>query len=99
MKLIFDNNTWSLVELPHGHYAIGLKWVYMVKCDENGGIIMSKAYLIAKGYIQHPNIDIEEVLSPIACLGSVWLLLAIMALYGWSIHDMDVKSTFLNGEL
>jgi hypothetical protein len=30
---IRDNKTWSLAELPHGHRAIGLKWVYKVKCD------------------------------------------------------------------
>lgn len=36
---IRDNKTWSLVELPRGHRAIGLKWVYKVKRDENGNII------------------------------------------------------------
>ena len=38
MKLICDNQTWSLVELPKGHRAIGLKWVYKDKDDENGNI-------------------------------------------------------------
>lgn len=39
MKSITDNNTWDLVELPRGHHAIGLKWVYKVKRDENGDIM------------------------------------------------------------
>ena len=51
MKSIRDNDTWLLVELPSGHCAIILKWVYKLKHDENGGIIMSKALLIAKGYV------------------------------------------------
>ena len=51
MKSIRDNDTWSLVELPRGHHAIGLKWVYKVKRDENDGIIKYKARLVAKGYV------------------------------------------------
>jgi transposase InsO family protein len=39
---IRDNNTWSLAELPHGHRAIGLKWVYKVKRDENDNIVKYK---------------------------------------------------------
>jgi hypothetical protein len=52
MESIHDNKTWSLVELSRGHRAIGLKWVYKVKRDENGGIVKYKARLVAKGYVQ-----------------------------------------------
>lgn len=34
-----------------------------------------------------------------ACLDSVRLLLALASSSGWSVHHMDMKSTFLNGEL
>ena len=47
LSSIRDNKTWSLVELPRGHHAIGLKWVYKVKCDENGNIVKYKACLVA----------------------------------------------------
>jgi hypothetical protein len=63
MKSIRDNDTWSLVELPHRHHAIGLKWVYKVKRDENGDIVKYKARLVAKGYVQRPGIDFKEVLA------------------------------------
>ena len=33
MDAIIGNGTWSLTELPAGHRAIGLKWVYKVKRD------------------------------------------------------------------
>ena len=82
MKSIRDNETWSLVELPRGHRAIRLKWVYKVKRDENGNIAKYKACLVAKGYVQHLGIDFEEVFAPIARLESVRLLLAIAAHYG-----------------
>jgi hypothetical protein len=76
-----------------------LKWVYNVRRYENGGIINYKACLVAKGYVQRPGIDFEEVSPPVAYLESVWLLLAVATHYGWSIHLMDVQSAFFNSEL
>jgi len=99
MKSIRDNQTWSLVELPKGHRAIGLKWVYKVKRDEKGNIAKYKARLVAKGYVQRPSVDFEEVFAPVARLESVRLVLAIAAHFGWGVHHMDIKSAFLNGEL
>jgi hypothetical protein len=99
LSSIRDNKTWSLVELPRGHRAIGLKWVYKVKRDENGNIVKYKARLVAKGYVQQPGINFDEVFAPVARLESVRLLLAIAVHHGWGIHHMDVKSAFLNGEL
>jgi hypothetical protein len=43
MKSIEDNDTWYLADLPSGHRAIGLKWVYKVKRDEHGDIVKHKA--------------------------------------------------------
>jgi hypothetical protein len=39
MQSIVDNHTWDLVELPRGHRAIGLKWVFKVKRDETGRVV------------------------------------------------------------
>jgi hypothetical protein len=97
--LIRDNDTWALAELPRGHHAISLKWVYKVKRDENGAIVKYKARLVAKGYVQQLGIDYEEAFAPVTRLESVRLLLAITVHYGWGVHHMDVKSAFLNGEL
>jgi hypothetical protein len=36
LSLIKENKTWSLVDLPRGHKAIGLKWVFKLKHDEQG---------------------------------------------------------------
>jgi hypothetical protein len=36
MSSITDNKTWSLEELPAGHRAIGLKWVFKLKRNEEG---------------------------------------------------------------
>ncbi|KAF8672420.1 hypothetical protein HU200_049631 [Digitaria exilis] len=88
---IVENKTWTLVDLPPGHRAIGLKWVYKVKRDEHGNVVRHKACLVAKGYVQHQGVDFDEVFA--------LLMLAVAAHFGWEVHHMDVKSAFLNGEL
>jgi hypothetical protein len=99
MGSIEHNQTWSLVNLPAGQRAIGLKWVFKVKKDERGNVTKHKARLVAKGYVQRHGIDYEEVFAPVARMESVCVLLAVAAHRSWSVHHMDVKSAFLNCEL
>ncbi|KAG8097902.1 hypothetical protein GUJ93_ZPchr0013g34364 [Zizania palustris] len=99
MDAIEENGTWHLTEAPAGHRPIGLKWVFKTKKDATGKVIKHKARLVAKGYVQQQGVDFDEVFAPVARLESVRLLLAYAAGQGWSIHHMDVKSAFLNGEL
>jgi hypothetical protein len=54
---------------------------------------------VAKGYVQLPGVDFEEVFTPIARLEIVRVLLAYAANEGWPVHHMDMKSAFLNGDL
>lgn len=96
---IEKNETWRLTDLPAGHKAIGLKWVYKLKKDTNGDIIKHKARLVAKGYVQKQGVDYEEVFAPVTRLETVRLLLALAAKNGWEVHHLDVKSAFLNGVL
>ena len=54
---------------------------------------------MAKGFTQIPGIDYDETFSPVARFESIRLLLALAALEDWEIHQLDVKSAFLNGVL
>jgi hypothetical protein len=74
---IEENNTWSLTDLPGGKEPIGLKWVFKLKHDADGNMLKHKAHLVAKGYVQRPGIDFNEVFAPVARLDSVRLLLAV----------------------
>lgn len=99
MQSIEENSTWQLVDLPAGHRAITLKWVYKVKRDEHGHIAKHKARLVARGFVQQQGIDYEEAFAPVARMESVRLVLAVAAWEDWVVHHMDVKSAFLNGDL
>jgi Reverse transcriptase (RNA-dependent DNA polymerase) len=88
------NGTWMLVELPAGWKAMKSKWVFKHKADGH-----FRARLVAKGFTQIFGIDYDETFSPVARFESLRLLLALAALEDWEIHQMDMKSTFLNGLL
>jgi hypothetical protein len=83
-------------DLPRGHNAIGLKWVYKLKRNEEGEVVKYKARLVAKGYVPRQGVDFEEVFAPVARLELVRLLLTIAGHFSWQVHHMDVNSAFLN---
>ncbi|KAJ9557664.1 hypothetical protein OSB04_012278 [Centaurea solstitialis] len=53
----------------------------------------------AKGYVQRQGVDFEDAFAPVARIETIRLLLAMAAMKGWTMHHVDVKSAFLNGEL
>ncbi|KAL8135853.1 hypothetical protein AgCh_010456 [Apium graveolens] len=96
---IKKNDTWEVTDLPEGHRAIGVKWVYKTKTNQDGEVEKYKARLVAKGYKQRYDIDYDEVFAPVARVDTIRLLTAIAAQNQWKIFQMDVKSAFLNGYL
>ena len=55
--------------------------------------------LVEKGYSQKAEIDYDEVFAPVVGLEIIRLILSLAAQQKWRTHQMDVKSTFLNGVL
>ncbi|GJV75890.1 putative ribonuclease H-like domain-containing protein [Tanacetum coccineum] len=53
-------NIWTLVDLPHGKKAIGTKWVFRNKRDQQGIVVRNKARLVAQGYRQEEGVDYDE---------------------------------------
>lgn len=96
---IEQNQTWQLTDLPEGHKAIGLKWIYKIKKNVDGETVKCKARLVAKGYVQQQGIDFEEIFAPVTRTEIVRTILSLTAQQGWTAYHLDVKAAFLNGEL
>ena len=99
IRPIEKNNTWELCILPKGKKTIGVKWVYKVKVNPKGEVVKYKARLVVRGFLQRQGIDYEEVFAPVARLETVRLVVAHASMQGWNLHQLDVKSAFLNGDL
>nr|GFB88970.1 hypothetical protein [Tanacetum cinerariifolium] len=90
---------WELVPRQDKVMMITLKWIYKVKLDELRGILKNKARLVARGYRQEEGIDFEESFALVARLEAIWIFLAYAAHKNMVAYQMDVKITFLNGNL
>lgn len=99
MDSIMGNNTWILVDLPPGSKPIGCKWIFKKKLRVDGTIDKFKARLVAKGFKQRYGIDYFDTYAPVARIATIRLLIALASIYNLVIHQMDVKTAFLNGEL
>nr|GEV45954.1 retrotransposon protein, putative, unclassified [Tanacetum cinerariifolium] len=96
----FDRlQVWELVDKPFSKTVIKLKWLWKNKKDEDQTVIRNKARLVAKGYAQEEGIDFEESFTPVARLEAIRIFIAYAAHKSFLIHQMDVKTVFLNGPL
>jgi hypothetical protein len=55
--------------------------------------------LVCKGYAQVEGIEFEETFAPIARMEAIHLILAYACFKNIKMYQMDIKSSFLNGEL
>ena len=92
--LIMKND---VVPRPEGKYDVNSKWIYKIKHAADGSIEKYKARFMAHGFSQKEGIDYEETFAPIARYTSIRLVLAMATVMKWNIHQMDVKTAFLNG--
>jgi hypothetical protein len=73
--------------------------VWKNKEGEKGEVVRNKSRLVAQGFSQKEGIHYEETFAPVACLEAIRILLAYSVAKGFKLHQMDVKSAFLNGVL
>jgi Reverse transcriptase (RNA-dependent DNA polymerase) len=82
-----------------GMNAVGCKWVYSTKHTLEGKIDRFKARLVVKGYIQTYGVDYEETFVPVAKMNTVKTFISCVVNFGWDLFQLDVKNTFLHGDL
>ena len=96
---LLENGTWRLEELPQDKKALRTKWVFRIKKHADGSIEKYKSRLVVKGFSQRPGVDFDEIFSPVIRIESLKLMLAIATILDMEIHQMDVATAFLNGDI
>ncbi|KAM0981261.1 hypothetical protein ACFX2A_014615 [Malus domestica] len=93
------NKVWTLVNSTLNVKPIGCKWVYKTKRDAAGRIKRYKARLVAKGFTQREGIDYNDTFSPVSSKDSMRIIRALTSHFDLELHQMDVKTAFLNDDL
>ena len=99
LNSLIKARTWRYVTKPPTANLVGCKWIFKIKRDKDGNIAKFKARLVARGFTQVYGIDYAETYAPVARYSSIRLIIALAAHYDWELHQMDVKTAYLNGEL
>jgi len=100
MNSLHKNDTWELTELSKRKKVIYRKWVFTKKQGSlDSDNVCYKARLVAKGYAQREGIDYNEVFSHVVKQSSIRILLALVVQYELDLNQLNVKITFLDGDL
>nr|GFB26645.1 copia protein [Tanacetum cinerariifolium] len=79
--------------------VIKTKWIFKNKKDESSLVIQNKERLVAVGYSQQEGIDYDKTFAPVSQIEAIRLFLAYAAHKYFTVFQMDVKTSFLNGIL
>jgi len=90
MGALFKAGTYEIVDLPQGHKALGVKWVFKLKFRADGRPECYKAKLAVKGYAQVFGRDYFDTHAPVLHYESLRLLLGLAVLLDLDIHQMDI---------
>ena len=96
-QLIVKNDVWDVYPRLEGMPVVTSKWIYKIKHATDGSIEKYKARFFTRGFSQKEGINYEETFAPVARYTSIKSVLALAIVMKWRIHQMDVKTSFLNG--
>ena len=98
MDSLLGNQTWEFTELPIGKKALHNKWVYKIK-NEHDSSKRYKARLVVQGFQQKEDIDFTEIFFPVVKTSTIRLVLGMVAAENLHFEQLDVKTSFLHGDL
>ena len=96
---IMKNDVWDIVLRPKGKFVVTSKWIYKIKHVADGSVEKYKVRFVARGLSKVEGIYYEETFALVARYTSICTIISLTTSMGWILHHMDVKTTFLNGDI
>jgi hypothetical protein len=93
---IMKNEVWEIIPRPKEKLLVTSKWVYKIKHAADGSVDKYKARFIARGFSQKEGEYYDETFTPVARYTSTKDIISLITSMGWNLHQMDVKTYFLN---
>ena len=94
-----DKKSWDLVQLPARRNIVGSKWSFKKNLNVEGIVDKYKYCLVEKGYSQVEGAYFGDIFSLVEKLTSIRFLLSIAIYFDLEVEKMDVKTTFLHGDI
>jgi hypothetical protein len=93
------NDVWELVPKAEGKKVVGSKWIYKVKHATDRSVDKYKARFVAKGFSVFiaRGSRLKETFAPVARYSLIRTVISLAIEMGWRVHQMDMKTSFLNG--
>ena len=99
IRSILKNDTWDIVKRTNDQHVIGSRLVLTKKQDTGEAAGRMKARIVAKGYRQRYGVEYQNTFAPVARLESIRLLAALAVELDLKIHQLDITTAYLNGQL
>jgi hypothetical protein len=64
IRSMYDNQVWTLVDIPSDRKAVENKWIFKKKNDADGNVTVYKARLVAKGFRQIQELTMMRLSLP-----------------------------------
>eukprot|EP00253_Pinus_taeda_P025919 PITA_25919 len=96
---IVRNSVWDVVLRPDNKSVVSSHWLYKVKQAVDGSVEKHKAIFIARGFSEVEGIDYDDNFASVIGYSSIRSMLALSSQMDWKIHQMDVKTEFLKGQI
>ena len=96
---IITNDAWEVVPRLTGKSVVTSTRLYKIKHAANGSVEKYKARFVAHGFTQKEGIDYDETFSFVARYTTIITIISLAAVFRWKLHQMDVKTTFLNDKI
>src|SRR5713101_513602 len=98
-KSIMKNDVWEVVPRPAGKSVVTSRWLYKIKHAADGSVEKYKSRFVACGFTQKEGIDYDETFALVSRYTTIRTIISLAEVFRWKLHQMDVKTTFLNGKI
>jgi hypothetical protein len=97
VSIHLKNVIWEIMPRPEGKSVVTSKWIYKIEHVVDGNIDKYKARFVARRFSQKEGEDYDEMFALVSRYTSIRSIISLVASMGWSLHQMDVNTAFLNG--